>query len=209
MLDNHGFDIWADGYDEDVHTADSNNRYPFAGYKMIMGTIFEMIMKKSPVKILDIGIGTGTLSSQLYARGNDITGVDFSQKMLRLAREKMPNAILIPFDIGKGLPPEIVEQKFDFIISTYALHHLTDNEKVGIIRSLLGHINDAGSIVIGDVSFLSREDLENCKITCGEDDWDDDEYYFVYSELKEALGGDCKTKYHQISHCSGILEITP
>jgi hypothetical protein len=35
MLDNKGFDIWADGYDEDVDVSDDNNEYPFAGYKKV------------------------------------------------------------------------------------------------------------------------------------------------------------------------------
>ena len=33
MLDNKGFDLWADGYDIDVGITDDNNEYPFAGYK--------------------------------------------------------------------------------------------------------------------------------------------------------------------------------
>ena len=33
MLDNKGFDLWADGYDESVGLSDEENTYPFAGYK--------------------------------------------------------------------------------------------------------------------------------------------------------------------------------
>ena len=31
MLNNTGFDLWADGYDKSVGLSDENDRYPFAG----------------------------------------------------------------------------------------------------------------------------------------------------------------------------------
>ena len=39
MLDNKGFDLWADRYDESVSVSDEDNTYPFAGYKKILGRI--------------------------------------------------------------------------------------------------------------------------------------------------------------------------
>ena len=33
MLDNKGFNLWADGYDRSVDISDEDNTYPFAGYK--------------------------------------------------------------------------------------------------------------------------------------------------------------------------------
>ena len=205
MLDNHGFDMWANNYDASVNIADDNDEYPFAGYKKIMNTIYGTIMSKKPATILDIGIGTGTLAAKLYEGGNDITGIDFSNEMLAASKAKMPNAKLISHDFTQGLPPGLATCKFDFIVSTYALHHLTDEEKIPFIKSLLGHINEA--ILIGDVSFKTRADLEKCKESCGDDGWDDDEYYFVFSELSAKLGDECVMTYHQFSHCSGVMEI--
>ncbi|WP_408072436.1 hypothetical protein [Butyrivibrio sp. JL13D10] len=46
MLDNKGFDLWADGYDEAVGLSDEENSYPFAGYKDVLGGIFKEIMTK-------------------------------------------------------------------------------------------------------------------------------------------------------------------
>ena len=33
MLNEQGFDLWADGYDRSVGLSDEGNTYPFAGYK--------------------------------------------------------------------------------------------------------------------------------------------------------------------------------
>ena len=40
MLNDKGFDLWADGYDKSVGISDEGNTYPFAGYKKVLGYIF-------------------------------------------------------------------------------------------------------------------------------------------------------------------------
>ena len=41
MLDQTGFDLWANGYDKTVGISDEENSYPFAGYKKILGLIID------------------------------------------------------------------------------------------------------------------------------------------------------------------------
>jgi len=208
VIDSHGFDLWAGDYDRSVSATDDDNLYPFAGYRALMNAIYRMVMRKNPATVLDIGIGTGILAAKLYECGHHITGIDFSSVMLDKAKKKMPDATFIEHDFTKGLSPDLQYRKFDFIISTYALHHLTDEEKTPFILSVLNHVNDNGAIIIGDVSFQNRSDLEKCKSSCG-DKWDDNESYFVFSELNETLVNKCCLIYHQISYCSGIVVISP
>lgn len=40
MLGKHGFDLWANYYDQTVQISEDENRYPFAGYKQILNLIF-------------------------------------------------------------------------------------------------------------------------------------------------------------------------
>ena len=40
MLNNKGFDLWADGYDKSVGLSDEANTYPFAGYKKVLSLQF-------------------------------------------------------------------------------------------------------------------------------------------------------------------------
>ena len=72
MLDNKGFDLWADGYDKSVGVSDEENAYPFAGYKNVLGSIYKTIMEKENAVVLDIGFGTGTLTTKLYENGCNI-----------------------------------------------------------------------------------------------------------------------------------------
>ena len=203
MLDNKGFDLWADGYDKTVGVSDEGNTYPFAGYKDVLGTIYKSIMEKPNAVVLDIGFGTGTLTTKLYENGCTIYGQDFSARMIELASEKMPNAHLYQGDFTQGLVEPLLAQNYDFIVATYSLHHLTDEQKVCFLHMLCDHLNPGGQVLIGDVAFENRSQLEQCRKDVG-DEWDDDEIYFVVDELTREFP---ELGFRQISHCSGVLSI--
>ena len=203
MLDNKGFDLWADGYDKSVGLSDEENTYPFAGYKDVLGTIYKIIMEKENAVVLDIGFGTGTLTTKLYENGCTIYGQDFSARMIELASEKMPNAHLYQGDFTQGLVEPLLAQNYDFIVATYSLHHLTDEQKVCFLHMLCDHLNPGGQVLIGDVAFENRSQLEQCRKDVG-DEWDDDEIYFVVDELTREFP---ELGFRQISHCSGVLSI--
>jgi putative AdoMet-dependent methyltransferase len=201
MLDNKGFDLWADGYDEAVGLSDEDNSYPFAGYKRILGSIFESIMKKNNAEVLDLGFGTATLTTKLYENGCIIYGQDFSSRMIELAFEKMPNAHLYQGDFTHGLVEPLKRRSYDFIVATYSMHHLSDDQKVVFLKELLAHLKDDGKILIGDVAFETRDELEECKQKSG-DEWDEEEIYCVVDELRDAFP---MLKFEKVTFCSGVL----
>ena len=71
MFDNRDFDGWAESYDSDVR--ESAERYPFAGYEELMDRIAAQVLgyrrADGPVKVLDLGCGTGVLASRLAEAG--------------------------------------------------------------------------------------------------------------------------------------------
>ncbi|MCR5767294.1 MAG: class I SAM-dependent methyltransferase [Lachnospiraceae bacterium] len=201
MLDNKGFDLWADGYDKAVGISDEANTYPFAGYKEVLGGIFQEILSVEKAKVLDLGFGTGTLTAKLYENGCEIYGQDFSDRMIELAKAKMPNANLYQGDFANGLVPELSTCRFDYIIGTYSFHHLSDEQKNALFSDLLDQLNEGGKLIIGDVAFNTRDELEKCKSGSG-DDWDDDEIYFVVDELRKTFPN---LSFDQKSYCSGII----
>lgn len=202
MLNNKGFDLWADGYDRSVGLCEENGEYPFAGYRAVLGGIYARIMRRERARVLDIGFGTATLTAKLYANGCTIYGQDFSQRMLEIAREKMPVATLVCADFAQGLAPELARESYDFIVSTYALHHLSDAQKRVFIGQLLPLLRDGGLLLVGDVAFASRSALEECRRRAGEG-WDEDEVYFVAEEMERWFPG--QVAFTPCSHCAGIL----
>ena len=201
MLNSKGFDLWADGYDKTVGISDEESTYSFAGYKEVLGLIFKAIMETTNAVVLDIGFGTGTLTMKLYEQGCSIYGQDFSARMIALASEKMPNAHLYQGDFSKGLVEPLQNRHYDYIVATYSLHHLTDAQKSVFLTELRDHLKENGKIMIGDVAFETRKDLERCRLAAG-DAWDDEEIYFVAEELRKDLPG---LSFMQVSDCAGIL----
>ncbi len=207
MLDSKGFDLWADGYDKSVNVSEESNEYPFAGYKDVLNYIYNQVRERDYVNVLDIGFGTGILTTQLYNAGCNITGIDFSNNMIDVAKKKMPNAMLINWDFSKGLPNEIKNNHFDYIISTYAIHHLTDKEKISFIKLLLSMLNDNGKILIGDVAFKTRVELDKCKEKYNQY-WDNEEIYLVAEEIIQHLNDEYLCDFIKISLCAGVLTVS-
>ena len=201
-MDNHErFDLWADDYDQSVRVSDDEGRYPFAGYKAVLNKIYSHIVSRPGKMVLDLGFGTGVLTTKLYEHGYQIYGQDFSARMIELAYEKMPDARLYQGDFSVRLDPALMRHRYDFIIATYSLHHLPDEQKVNLLHRLMGLLNKEGRIYIGDIAFSTRKDREISKIQAGKA-WDDDEIYFIADELKEVFP---QLEFEPMSHCAGVF----
>lgn len=205
MLDNKGFDLWAKEYDKSVEL--SSNEYPFDGYYNVLNYIYNAISKEVKNDILDIGFGTGVLTNKLYEDGANIFGIDFSQEMINIAQEKMPNGVFIQHDFNNKLPIKLTSEKFNYIISSYAIHHLDNDKKVEFIEELEKLLKQDGKIIIADVAFKTEKDLIDCK-NKNMDKWDADEIYMVEENIMNSLNQrKINTVYIQISSCAGIVEI--
>ncbi len=202
MLNNKGFDMWADEYDRSVKECLDENAYPFAGYGQTLNTVYSVIHStKNSGRILDLGFGTAVLTKKLYDDGYEICGMDFSERMIKIAREKMPNALLMQGDMTQSLPEGLSTSKFDFIISTYAIHHLDDGRKIELLNTLYDMLNLGGIILIGDVMTKTRAEMDNIKIQAG-DEYDEDEIYMVFDEIAPKLP---HARFTKTSFCAGIL----
>lgn len=152
---------------------------------------------------MDIGFGTGTLTAKLYEQGCHIWGQDFSERMIELAKLKMPEANLYQGDFLQGLVEELKRNRYDAIIATYYLHHLTDEHKVTFIENIILLLKDRGCIYIGDVAFDSYKEMEKSKSLIG-DEWDDEEIYFVVDEIIKVFP---KMKFERFSFCAGLFSM--
>lgn len=203
MLDQVGFDAWAAEYDNSVSQSEQAGEYPFAGYEAVLDTICRAVLAGGCESVLDLGFGTAALTERLYRAGLRVAGVDFSANMCAIAQQKMPNARLLQHDFSLGLPEALAGERFDAIVCTYALHHLTDAQKVAFLRELLAHLAPGGRVFIGDIAFATREALQACRAQSG-DEWDEDEIYLVADELLPQLAG---ARFTPVSHCAGILTL--
>ncbi len=71
------------------------------------------------------------------------------------------------------------------------------------MKELLDRLKDDGKILIGDVAFETRDELNECKENVGEQ-WDEDEIYCVADELRTTFPN---LSFEKIAFCSGILTL--
>ncbi len=203
------FDKIADDYDQGVQETDRLGMFPYAGYDEVLTQIAEQVEKASHIsekRILDLGIGTAALYQKIAFEKCDIYGIDISNKMLDLARLRLGRATLLKHDFQKGIPEELSFAKFDFIISTYAMHHLNKGQFINMIDRLLNLLAPFGKILIGDVMFATQVEHDHCHEENAEY-WDEMETYHVFDELIEMLDGHLQLSFMRISYCAGILII--
>lgn len=200
MLNNTGFDLWSENYEKSVRESFLSDSYPFAGYTALLSRIYGDILSRNGKTYLDIGIGTGILAKKLYDNGLAVTGIDFSEKMLAIAAEKMPDARLLLCDFGENLPKEIGNDHFDAIVCTYAIHHLGYDAQKNLLRKLLPLLSKNGRLYIGDVAFETMAELEACK-KANSKDWDTDELYPTLENFRSEFD----VEFEKISFCAGIF----
>ncbi len=206
MGDANSFNTWAQEYDQDVIKSDQEESFPFSGYRQVLDRIASLVLARQPGRLLDIGTGTGILAGRFYQSGWQVTAVDFSEEMLNQARLRMPDAEFILGDFSAGLADRMAGRCFDFIVMTYALHHLRYKEQTDFLRSLVPLLKNEGKILIGDIAFETQSDLEICqKRFLG--DWDEEEFYPILSDINGNLPG-LKTDYEVISFCAGVIQIS-
>ena len=203
MFDSKEFDSWADNYDKDMELEAEKNSYPFAGYGEVHESITKTILQNKGATVLELGFGTGTMASELYSNGCEIYGQDYSARMTELAQARIPGAHLNQKDFGEGLAEPLLGRKYDFIVATYALHHLTDEQKISLIHDLLGLLKPGGRILIGDIAFENRNAMDACRQEYI-DEWDDEEYYFAVDEFVKEFP---EMNFEKISFCGGVLSI--
>lgn len=201
------FDSWAADYDYYIKRGAES--FPFLGYDDVLNRIVELADPKPGMKILDIGIGTGTLAQKFLEYDCEIWGIDYSSRMLEEAKKKVPDAQLLQVDIRSDWPSEL-KIGFDRIVSAYTLHHLNLEGKIDAIQRMSQELLQAdGNIIIGDISFPSFKTRADVRQSL-ESVWDDDEYYWAADAFKTMMWGQgFYIVYEQISDYGGVYLIVP
>ena len=116
---------------------------------------------KSP-KILDVGCGTGNLATMLLGQlpGSRLTGVDGSREMLHAFEKNCQarfldrvRAVRSDFNQTDFWQP-MEGHTFDIIVSSMALHYLTDEAASRFFEDAFSRLNDRGLLIacIGNLS---------------------------------------------------------
>ena len=147
-VDDYNHDEWAEGYDADVAQEDNPIR---AGYDALLDWVIRAADIRPDSRVLELGSGTGNLTARIPVCG-ELVCVDISQRMEEIARPKLAHLTQRSFIEDDIL--QVFERplgKFDAIISTYTVHHLTREEKRLLFEQVWAHLVPGGRAAFGDL----------------------------------------------------------
>lgn len=144
------FEKWADYYDYTVVGYDEEYKDVFLYYDQIL----DEVAKRSSGHVVEFGVGTGNLTAKLLESGFRVTGIEPSPAMRKIANDKLGNRLQV-LDGDFLFFPDVTE--VNTFVSTYAFHHLTDEEKEQAIENYGKILPFGGKIVFADTMFESEE----------------------------------------------------
>lgn len=107
--------------------------------------VLEFISQNPVGKALDLGCGTGTNAITLASRGWEVTGVDFSHKAIRKARQKASLAGLrLRFIQADVTNLWMLQDHYDYVLDIGCLFVLSEGSRRKYVREL-GRLTKAGA----------------------------------------------------------------
>jgi putative AdoMet-dependent methyltransferase len=200
FVDKFNHDEDAPDYDKDVR----NEGHPIrAGYDALLDWVAAETGTAGSGQVLELGSGTGNLTLRL-APGTEVTCVDISQEMMQLAQNKLPTERRVTY-VKEDILAFFDQPRVPFaaVVSTYTIHHLTEEEKALLFEKIAAALEPGGTAVFGDLMFENDAAKEAyqaiCRATGQEDlaeDIDDEFFWNIETAVEklQALGFDAQTK---------------
>lgn len=117
-----------------------------------------MALVRPPLRVADIGTGTGVLALELARQGLEVVGIDRSEAMLEAARQKWAQEAgqargSITFQAGDAHALPLPDASVDAAFAHMVLHSLEEPERA--VRELARIVRPGGRVVV--VDFLAHE----------------------------------------------------
>lgn len=181
------WNFWADKYDK--LWVQKYSLKPTRDYIIKVLTDIDNINKN--IKIMDLGCGPGELISELTKKFSNIevTGIDFSEKMLEISSKRNPTAKHNKMDTANLCD---LDGQYDIIICTHSLPYYKQPKSV--FKQLHRLLKSDGKILVGFASgnsFYDKVILSFVKLTTGKANYPSDNdfrqlinQYFSVSNLE-------------------------
>lgn len=141
--DEHSWDVKAEKWDARIgEDGDFTRKYMTDRY------LWTYLGDVNGLSVLDAGCGTGYFSRQLRRKGATVVGIDYSSKMIEIAKQQAEKAILAidhHVDTSTSLGT-ITDNSMDKIVSNFVLMDLDDLE--GAVRSFARVLKEGGEVVV-------------------------------------------------------------
>src|SRR5215467_9725972 len=147
VLSRQHFDVLAEQYD-DLFVARMYD------YDITHEMILSMLPFPSthPVRVLELGVGTGNLTQKILTRfpHSTVVGYDLSEQMLAQARAKLA-AFEARLQLCHGdISQTVFPGPFDAVVSAIAVHHVPPPSKPILFHRVYAALRPGGVLALGD-----------------------------------------------------------
>lgn len=121
-------------------------------YNEMLSSLFSYLPNGfAPVRILELGCGSGNLTLELCRRfpGICIDAIDLSGELLKIARART-NTVAVNFLKEDFRCLDLSAASYDLVISSISIHHLKDDEKKVLFNRVLSWLSVGGILTFSD-----------------------------------------------------------
>ncbi len=111
----------------------------------IDGTGKFLSLLKAGDRVLDVGCGAGIKSKYLVEKGMEVTGIDFSEKFIELAKKEAPKASFQVLDMREV---ESLGQQFEGVFAQASLLHIPKKEIREVLEGLVSVLKAEGYLYV-------------------------------------------------------------
>jgi len=141
----------AQAFDASVDYYDDWMRNALPSYDGIFAAALEQIPfeKDASIRVLDLGAGTGLFSWHILEEypAATFTLCDLAPKMLEIARQRFASYSDQFTFLIKDYRQISADQKFDLVISSLSIHHLSDEDKRALFLHIHSILEDGGLFI--------------------------------------------------------------
>ncbi len=150
-------------FEEEANEFDRIIKVIIPSYEQMIEVLIEAIPfpEAADIKVLDLGCGTGNISSKIKERfpNSKITCLDLAENMIEMAKIKLSKYDDI---IYKNLDFRDFDFKgdFDVVVSSLAIHHLTNEDKESIYKNIYNSLVPGGVFYNADTVLGANDKLQ-------------------------------------------------
>lgn len=132
----------------DRHAVELADSYEGISFDNTHPELAKMLSGKPPLRVLDVGAGTGRDAAAIAQLGHQVVAVDPSAKMLKLAQSLHPTPQIVWLDDGLPGLSKVQGAPFDVVLLSAVWMHIPPAERAAAFRRLAALTVSAGSLYI-------------------------------------------------------------